>query len=136
MGFLFDKIVATLSHQRCTDNEVAGKIAEKLGYLPLALDQAGGYISAMQLPLDRYLPLYEKSYKRVTSTNNPGLAKRYRNDTLFTTWKISFDSLPKLASELLLLCAFLADQDVVEEVLERARDMIHWLGEGTPSWFL
>lgn len=120
----------TLAYKIGIDLEEAEKIAEKLGYLPLALDQAGGYISAMQIPLARYLPLYETNFKQVASANNLGLSKRYRNDTFFTTWKISFNSLPPLASELLLLCAFLGDQDIAEEVITKGRPKISWLNDG------
>lgn len=106
-------------------------IAEKLGYFPLALNQAGGYVAAMQMPLERYLPLYTTNFKRVVLTNIPALAN-YRNDTFFTTWQISFNALPLPASELLLLCAFLGNQDIVEEVLQRGRDTITWLEKGSP----
>lgn len=89
----------------------------------------------MQIPLAGYLPLYETNFKRVASANNLGLSKRYRNDTFFTTWKISFDSLPPLASRLLLLCAFLGDQDISEEIILKARSKIPWLNEGKPPQF-
>lgn len=88
----------------------------------------------MQIPLASYLALYEANFKRVASAQNLGLSKRYRNDTFFTTWKISFDSLPGLASKLLVLCAFLGDQDISEEVIIKARAKIPWLDKSISHW--
>lgn len=112
------------------DYAEAAKIAKRLGYLPLALDQAGGYISTKQIPLSGYLPLYGTKFKDVVSRSNQRLVESYRNDTVFTTWKISFDSLPKLASELLLLCAFLGNGKIPGELLYRGREVIPQLFQG------
>lgn len=106
----------------------AKKIADKLGYLPLALNQAGGYISTMQIPLSDYLTYYARSFKEVTAA--PVSLESYRNDTLYTTWKISFDSLPSTARRLLVLCSFLGDQHIVEELIDRGVKVLVWLKEG------
>lgn len=113
----------------------ASKISERLGYLPLALEQAGAYISAMKIPLAEYIPLFNANFKRALSTNHLGLAESYRNETIFTTWRISFDSLPKPASELLLACSFFAigNQDIPDQIFHRGiqRQKIPWLSEGS-----
>lgn len=88
----------------------------------------------MQIPLSKYLPLYTTNFKRVASTKHPSL-ENYRNDTFLTTWQISFDALPLLASELLLLCAFLGNQSIIEELVQRGKDNIPWLGEGNIELF-
>ncbi|RPB09265.1 hypothetical protein P167DRAFT_307527 [Morchella conica CCBAS932] len=111
------------------DYAEARNISERLGYFPLALDQAGGYISSKQMPISNYLPLYTANYKRVTSKSHRGLAERYRNDTVYTIWKISFVSLPELAFELLLLCLFLRGVDISEELLLRGKEAVPRLFE-------
>lgn len=112
-----------------SDLAEAEMIAEKLGYLPLALNQAGGYIAAMQISLSQYLQLYTTNFRRVASTGHLGMGT-YRNDTIFTTWQISFNALPLPASELLLLCAFLGSQEIVEELIQRGWGGVSWLGKG------
>lgn len=106
------------------DYAQAAEIAKRLGYLPLALDQAGGYISTKGIPLSSYLPLYTANYKLVASKSHLGLEDSYRNDTIFTTWKITFDSLPRPARELLLLCAFLGTSDIPGELFYRGKEVI------------
>ncbi|KAI5853229.1 hypothetical protein DFP73DRAFT_34814 [Morchella snyderi] len=110
------------------DYDEASKIAERLGYLPLALDQAGGYISAMNIQFSEYIPLFNTNFRNLASANDPQLSEMYRNDTLFTTWKISFDRLPPSASNLLALCAFLVNgnQEVPQEIFDRAKGFVSW----------
>jgi len=43
-----------------TDEEAAAELAKELGYLPLALEQAGAYIEATGRSLSDYLQLYRK----------------------------------------------------------------------------
>lgn len=98
----------------------AEMIVEKLGYLPLALNQAGGYIAAMQMPLSKYLQLYTTTFECIASVG----IEPHRNDILFTTWQISFNALPLPASEFLLLCAFLGNQEIVGELIRRVRGSV------------
>ena len=61
-----DESVNLLLHQSTSDAErLQGlKIAAMLGYLPLALDQAGAYIRARNLPLQDFESHYRKRKKR------------------------------------------------------------------------
>lgn len=98
--------------------EEAGTIAEKLGYLPLALDQAGRNISARQISLSKYFVEYDSKFKTVATTTHPGLLERYKY-LFYTTWKVSVDSLCPASSQILHLCAFLGTKDIVEALLRR-----------------
>ena len=96
-------------------------IVEKLGALPLALDQAGSYISAMQIPFGKYLVRFECAFAEVTAKKPPTVVWQYRSDTVFTTWEVSFNALSPAAQELLLLLGFFDNQSIPEELLPLER---------------
>jgi len=51
--------------------------------------------------------------------------------TIFTTWEISFASLSHPAQELLLLCGFLANADIPDELfVQESKLPFDWVGEG------
>ena len=101
------------------EQNAAGKIAEKLGYLPLALDQAGAYIHMQQYSFSRYLEQYQSNASYLLSKEWKG-GKHDRS--VFATWEISLNAIeianPK-AAELLLVCGFLHNEDIYEEFLRR-----------------
>ena len=115
IGTSFDLIVA-ISEQSDTM-----AIVEKLGALPLALDQAGSYISAMQISFRKYLVRFECAFAEVTAKKPPTVVWQYRSDTVFTTWEVSFNALSPAAQELLLLLGFFDNQSIPEELLPLGR---------------
>ena len=92
-------------------------IVRKVGALPLALDQAGSYVSAMQTTFSMYLLKFESAFTTVTANRPPEGVWHYRNDTVFTTWEVSFNALGAEAQELLLLFGFLDNGSIPEELL-------------------
>ena len=70
------------------DEEAAEKIAEKLSGLPLALAHAAAYISRNKCTLKEYLKRLEDSLK--VQEQDVLRVDRYKN-TIYTTWKISFE---------------------------------------------
>jgi hypothetical protein len=104
------------------DFNEAQRIARRLGQLPLAIHQAGAYLRKLRRPLKDYLPLFEQNMKHMLSKKPLGAAWAYRDDTVFTTWEISFKAIqdvdPKSA-ELLLVCSFLSNEDIWEDLLQR-----------------
>ena len=107
-----------------TERSDAIAIVGKLGALPLALDQAGSYVSAMQIPFSRYLHRFEGAFAEIAAKKRPGVVWQYRDDTVFTTWEVSFNALGPAAQELLLLFGFLDNESIPEELLplERLND--------------
>ncbi|ERF76311.1 hypothetical protein EPUS_04169 [Endocarpon pusillum Z07020] len=99
------------------ESEAALHLLEKLGYLPLAIEQAGAYIYASSVSIAKYLELYERDAQQLFD-KTPAVWY-YRNDTALTTWEISFAALEKrdtLAAEILQLCSFLGRNHISIEL--------------------
>ncbi|KAJ8119348.1 hypothetical protein ONZ43_g3683 [Nemania bipapillata] len=97
-----------------TSETAAKKLAEALGFLPLALDQAGAYISEQNLGFDGYMDLYGESRGHLLRHKPPKAVWCYE-ETVFTTWEISFAAVSEidtLASQLLDVAAFFHSDDV------------------------
>ena len=92
-----------------------------MGALPLALNQAGAYVSAMQIPFSKYLLRFESAFVAVTTKRPPAVIWQYRDDTVFTTWEVSFNALGPAAQELLLLFGFLDSESIPEDLLPLER---------------
>jgi len=103
----------------CLEKTTASNIAQELGYLPLALDQAGAYILTAQYSLGRYLNKYQTNASLLLSKGWKG-GKQDRS--VFATWEISFNAIREKSPEaarLLLICGFLDNEDICEELLQR-----------------
>ncbi|KAI0546757.1 hypothetical protein F4679DRAFT_556899 [Xylaria curta] len=109
------------------ERQLAFKLLELLEYFPLAIEQAGAYLSlrisdepeSYSLALKDYLVSYQRNAKMVLQYKRSSAAWSSRNDTIMTTWEVSFDAIKKesrAAYELLLLCGFLAGSDIFEEI--------------------
>jgi len=130
---------------RCTESDIAKQLAVKLGFLPLALTQAGSYISHTQISFQKYLSLLNGKFTTVAKKRGPECSPDQGTEdpkrTVFTTWEISFASLSHPAQELLLLCGFLANADIPDELfVQESKLPFDWVGEGKNkslrSWFL
>jgi hypothetical protein len=112
------------------------QIAAKLGFLPLALTQAGSYISYTKIPLEKYITLLDGSFRTFANQGGPEWLSARRpgnpNRTILTTWEISFASLSAPAQQLLLLCGSLANADIPDRLFEGSKLPFDWVpGEGT-----
>jgi len=96
-------------------------LVQILGYLPLAIEQAGSYIRTKGVSVSRYIGLYRLNQSDALKEALPMSHKVYYEHTVATTWKISFeevDSRDILASELLRLIAFLNGAKIQKELFE------------------
>ncbi|KAH0544047.1 hypothetical protein FGG08_001665, partial [Glutinoglossum americanum] len=101
---------------RNDDNIVEGrKIIQKLGYLPLAIDQAGAYINMRKLPLLLFAKHYDER-REVVLKHTPPLweyRKRLSEDrdetllSVFTTWELSFQQIGNSKNERMMIGHFL-----------------------------
>lgn len=92
--------------------EVAASLADTLGHLPLALDQAASYIDATGISVAEYRVLFQKYSVRLLARGQP--TTDYPA-TVATTWEISFDRLRRLspaAEVLLAVFAFLGAEAI------------------------
>jgi len=94
------------------DGAAAAALAEELGHLPLALEQAGAYMDSTGRALAEYLELYRLHRQKLLERGRPSTDYPA---TVATTWEISFQQVRQAspaAAELLNLCAFLAPDDI------------------------
>jgi tetratricopeptide (TPR) repeat protein len=109
---------ATLSAEEAN---ASAELAEALGYLPLALEQAAAYIAPPGRTFSNYLKRFRESSIAHLERKKPE-AGDYRA-TVATTWQISFDEVKRdnpAATDLLTLCAFLASEGIPVEVVYAA----------------
>lgn len=95
-------------------------ISQELGQLPLALDQAGAYIEETAISPEEFISLYRKH--RYTILNRRGHANTGHLTTVATTWLLSFEAVEQrnaVAADLLRLCAYLASENIPEEIITR-----------------
>ncbi|KAJ6547782.1 hypothetical protein DFH09DRAFT_1505737 [Mycena vulgaris] len=100
------------------NKELATDIVKALYYLPLAIIQAGAFISKSGA-LSSYLKLYSENQARLLS-EPPDQSHDDYAQTVYTTWQISFERLSKPAATLLQLCSFLHHNGISEEIFSRA----------------
>ena len=103
--------------------EDADKLADALGDLPLALEQAGAYMEERAISLADYLKLFQERRAEVLDRGKPIAYPK----TIATTWDISLqairEDLPE-AVDLLKLLAFLSPDDIPRSLLrEGAGDL-------------
>ena len=99
-----------------TDDPDASRLAEQLGSLPLALEQASAYINRNRLSLSAYLNKWEKERDKLLQWSSKRLTKY--PDSIAVTWKRTFDDVSPAAQTILMLCAFFAPNDIPIAMLE------------------
>ena len=103
------------------DRGAAKTLARKLGGLPLALDQAGAYLEAMQIRVGEYLERYREAGDALRAKRG-GLAD---HDSVAVTFALAFaqvENSDPAAAALLRLCAFLDGGGIPEELFAGAAD--------------
>jgi len=96
----------------------ADRLAEKLGDLPLALDQAGAMLAETGMPVDEYLQLLDE---HVTGIMAEGKAADYPL-SITAAWKLSVSTLEQQlpqALELLRCCAFFGPEPIPRDVFRQ-----------------
>ena len=98
------------------DKEIAGAIADQLGYLALALEQARAYITTKELSLAEYLKVWEANRLTVLSWFNK--QQMQYPASVAITWQTSFNQLSEAATTLLNRLAWLAPDPVPKSLLQ------------------
>jgi tetratricopeptide (TPR) repeat protein len=108
---------------RTDEQKDAGDLAKTLGCLPLALEQAGAYISRRRISLSKYVSLFETARQKLYKFP-PDTAY---NSTVAATWQVSFDQAAEdnpASTELLRLLAFFAADDIPLDVVRQHADTL------------
>lgn len=99
---------------------VADRIAEELGDLPLALEQAAGHMDYNQTPPDDYLALVTSQLEEMISLRAPGDRSAV---TVAALWQLSVERLEAerpQAVRLLRLCGLLAPEPIPLDLFTRS----------------
>jgi len=100
-----------------TDEASAGALAEALGDLPLALEQAGAYMESKGRSLSDYMDMFTEHKNRLLNKVKPSTDYP---DTVATTWDLAFQEVQQASPEgadLLYLFAYLAPDDIPIELM-------------------
>ena len=103
-----------------TERIAATDLAHELGYLPLALEQAGAYIAHNEVPFAQYLADYRRLQIELLEKYGP-VTGDYP-ETVRTTWNKSFAAIrtkSEAAAELLTISAFFSPNAIPYELIIR-----------------
>ncbi len=107
-----------------TEKKSVKELVDALGYLPLALAQAGAYIRQNSISFSDYLDLYKKNEQQLLADNT--LPEGTDSLSVSVTWNISLEAIikesqainqPPLALHLLSVCAYLAPERIPQDLL-------------------
>jgi hypothetical protein len=104
-----------------TNQENAKEITTILGGLPLALNQIGGFIVQRKLPLQDFLPLYQRNSARIDARKTD--ISGYEH-TLSTVWEMSMSKLSGNSKILLSLLPYLQPDAIDEAVFLQGSTLI------------
>jgi tetratricopeptide (TPR) repeat protein len=113
-----EAVAFLLARSGSGEKGAAAEVAELLGFLPLALEQAGAYVRETQLSLGAYQARLQQAPGKFLGRGAP--RDRDPADTVATTWQLSLQQVAVVpgATALLELCAFLAPDDIPRTLLE------------------
>ena len=106
------------SNPSTTESEAIDLLAEELDYLPLALEQAGAFITRKQASFQNYLISYRKRGLQLLETTRPVIGEYPKS--VITTWSLNFEQVKQTspgATDLLMLSAFLSPDKIPLEIL-------------------
>ena len=107
------------------DQDAADKLADALGDLPLALEQAGAYMETTGKPLGEYLKAFQERKLKLLAKGRPS---DYPHNVA-TTWDISFQAIQNdcpIASELLQFFSYLAPDKIPIRYLIEGLKMLRY----------
>ncbi|MBV9141889.1 MAG: tetratricopeptide repeat protein [Pseudonocardiales bacterium] len=97
------------------DDADADRLAEKLGDLPLAIEQAAAWRAETGMPVREYLRLFDEQVAEILDTSAP---VDY-DASVAAAWSVSFDELRirnPAAHQLLQVCAFFAPEPITRSL--------------------
>jgi tetratricopeptide (TPR) repeat protein len=119
LSFLAQRIISY-------DETTAAELAEELGDLPLAVEQAGAYLEQTGMALHDYLGLFRHRREGLLKLGQPTAY----NGTVDTTWQLAIEKIALIQPggpagvELLRFCAFLAPEAIPLDLLTGHGDLL------------
>ena len=118
-------LLAKLSEEKGLSLEDADELTKALEYLPLTITQAAAYLKQIDISASEYLQLFRKGEADIPnllaeSIDDPG-RDRETSNSVFQTWKISYDQIMKqspAAADILSLMAMLDRQAIPQALLQ------------------
>lgn len=110
------------------DNEKrsAESLTGKLGGLPLALEQIGGFVREERCSIEKILELLaDKDQEKLIFDYSTGFRNMGYGRSLSAAWQISLSRLDKLTTSLLLFFAFMNPYSIRKEILDALEGSIH-----------
>src|SRR5436305_3632417 len=98
------------------DANLAVALARELGFLPLALEQAGAYIAERRLTLAAYLEEWHSRHEQVLTWFDPRVS--HYPTSVAVTWQTSVERLSAPARRLLERLAWLGPEPIPESLLD------------------
>src|SRR5579871_1036559 len=121
-----------------TKLEDATALVRELGRLPLAIEQAGGFIRETGLTIPEYGRLYNANKLDALKEGLSLTHKReYYRETVNTTWNVSFNAVHErdhLASVILQIAAFLDEKKIQKDLFYNAKLCINENDEILSEW--
>jgi tetratricopeptide (TPR) repeat protein len=102
------------------DDEEADRLADALGDLPLAIEQAATWRAETGMPVGEYLRLFDEKVAEILDTSAPADYEV----SVAAAWNVSFDELRTrnpAAHQLLLVCAFFAPEPISRSLFTGVR---------------
>ena len=114
---------AAARRQVCDADEAeAGRLAELLGCLPLALEQAAAYVDRYRLSFAAYLEEWQSERKRVLEWYDE--RRMHYPAPVAVTWQRTFDRLSPHSQTVLRLASQLSPEPIPEGIFERGAEQV------------
>ncbi|HEY9419801.1 MAG TPA: TIR domain-containing protein [Thermoanaerobaculia bacterium] len=109
-------------HLADDDPAQAISLAQELGGLPLALEQAGAYIAHNQMSFAAYLESWRNEREEVLAWYDPTTMQYPAS--VAATWQATFHHLSPTAAAILRLTAHLAPEPIPQDMFEKGEDLV------------
>lgn len=104
---------------------MAPKLVNRLGNLPLALEQAGAYIFVTKCSITEYLNILEENGLGVFDEDENYATPLYYEKVVNTTWNVSINNIAdEGAKQLFYLCAYMASEKIPINFFIQTRDKL------------
>jgi tetratricopeptide (TPR) repeat protein len=110
-----------IEHTNETDRKLAGQLADLMGDLPLALEQARAYMTETGTSMAQYVELFQT---RQAEMLGRGTDSQDYQHTVATTWELALEQLSPEAAALLNLCSFLAPDQIPQDVIVNGAELL------------